>query len=50
VNQPASATRPNCRGCDADGIAASLTEAEFTGALDRSVAASIGFLDSTTAR
>src|SRR5262245_21353190 len=29
-NQPASATRTNCSGCDSDGTAASLSEAEFS--------------------
>jgi hypothetical protein len=35
VKQPASVTKTNFRGCDSDGTAASLSEAEFIGALDR---------------
>src|SRR5262245_36492531 len=33
--QPARATRTNCSGCDSDGTAASLSDAEFFEALDR---------------
>jgi len=33
--QPARATRTNCSGCDSDGTAASLSDAEYFEALDR---------------
>src|SRR5262245_54213139 len=43
LTQPASATRTNCRGCDGDGMAASLSEAAFIGTLDTPLRYGSGF-------